>query len=290
MEIESGRDLFGPGESSAFSLLPYLEPGLFLDVGAAAGHNTHSMLRRSPDSRVKAFEPFPGNLPFFLETIGDDGRVELFPNAVSNVTGTHDFHVGSTVAGSEAGWEKMTGYSSVGKLVEGTRPESGEIIQVDTVRIDDVIGEDAVRFMKIDVQGGELSVLQSAQQAMAEGRIDMMLLEYSGDQGIVDFLGRYAPRIYDSDYLLVPTPKRRWYGLKRLAELRNWSVIDEARLSTGRTAFNAWPLQLPKAPDEYAKFLRSENQRIGYVQTDLLVVCGHFREAFELARAKLLGK
>ena len=289
MEIESGRELFGLGERNVYSLLPYVEPGLFLDVGAAAGHATRLMLKNSPNSTVTAFEPFPGNLPFFEKTIGDDKRVALHPNAVSNVTGDHDFHVGSIVTGNENGWESMAGYSSLGRIVDGETRTSGQLIQVQAVRIDDVIGDDHIRFMKIDVQGGELSVLSSAQRAIEENRVDLISAEFAGDQGLIEFLEHYNPSVFDSEYLLIPRARRRWFGAKRGIKSSNWSVFNEARLSTGRLAYKAWPTERPTESHEYAKFLQSANRKIGYVQTDLLIVSRNFQSAFELARSRLLA-
>jgi precorrin-6B methylase 2 len=57
--INSGQSLFGERSTSVYDVLAHLEPGLMLDVGAASGGTTALMLRRSPQSRVIAFEPFP---------------------------------------------------------------------------------------------------------------------------------------------------------------------------------------------------------------------------------------
>jgi len=61
-----------------------------LDVGAAAGSTTRQMLQNSPQSRVIAFEPFPGNFPHFERTIGGDPRVTFVKAAVGPETWTFE--------------------------------------------------------------------------------------------------------------------------------------------------------------------------------------------------------
>ena len=68
MKIRSGRPYFKK-TSSVYQRLANLEPGLMLDVGAAAGHMSRLMLRHSPRSHVIAFEPFPGNWRFLEDTV-----------------------------------------------------------------------------------------------------------------------------------------------------------------------------------------------------------------------------
>ena len=64
-EIFSGRGFFGDNPNAIDQCLKFLPGGLILDLGAAIGSKSQIYRRMSPDSRVFAFEPYPGNWPHF---------------------------------------------------------------------------------------------------------------------------------------------------------------------------------------------------------------------------------
>ena len=70
-EVYSGRFLFDELEHAIYKFVANFEPGLILDVGAAAGYYSAFMVQLSPKSKVLAFEPFPGNWPHFEKRVGD---------------------------------------------------------------------------------------------------------------------------------------------------------------------------------------------------------------------------
>lgn len=288
-QIGSGRQFLEGLRHGIFDVLSELTPGLMLDVGAAAGWMTRVMLSRSPGSRVIAFEPFPGNFPHFEKTVGADPRVTLLKAAVAPGAESGRFFVARTVSGSEPGWEKMLGYSSEGFLIAPGDEREASSIPVDTVRIDDVIGGEHVRFMKIDVQGGELGVLRSAEKAIADGRVDFMFIEYTGDKALVDYLLDRRMQLFDSEYILVPRKPRKklsWrllvYGSRR-ADLSNWDVVGEARTSNGVHVLRAWPRPTTYAQEDFCRFFEEERQRVGTLWTDLIAVAPHFIEQFKAA-------
>jgi len=87
------------------TVLAHLPPGLMLDIGAAAGGITKRMLESSPNSRVIAFEPFPGNYPHFDKIVGNDSRVTLTKAAVAAKAHKGRLFVSATVSGEKAGRE-----------------------------------------------------------------------------------------------------------------------------------------------------------------------------------------
>lgn len=271
--VHSGHLYFAPLKRGVFDLLPYVEPGLMLDVGAAAGIFTSLMVAKSPTSRVVAFEPFPGNVPHFKTTVGDDRRVTLIQKAVSDAIGLSKFFVRSTVAGTEPGWETKAGYSSLGYLVDAANPRASEAIDVETTTIDEVINGEHVRFMKIDVQGGELGVLRSSRRAIASRRLDMIQVEHSGERDVMDFLQDAGFVIYDQEYQLIPTKPEP-------VDFSAWDVRRKFPLSTGRIGLGAWPRSIPREAEAYAAFMTEQRMRIGGVQTDLVCVAPHFHDEF----------
>ena len=287
--ITSWRHYVGGRRIDAYDVLASLRPGLMLDVGAAAGMMTKTMLSRSPQSTVIAFEPFPGNHPHFARIVGDDPRVTLVKAAVGSKVGEQKFLVGRTVTGSEKGWEKFAGYSSAGSLIGDDYGRESESISVSTVGIDDTIGDRHVRFVKIDVQGGEIGVLQSAERAISEHRIDFMLVEFTGHVKLLEYLLERRMTLFDAAYTLVPKRRRSRFSWKAMlygtdrADLTNWDISGTGTLSTGIKALRAWPRATSRTLGEFCLFLKEERRRAGRFWTDLIVVAPHFREEFTTA-------
>lgn len=277
MVIE-GRDISSL-RHGVYDVLAHLKPGLMLDVGAAAGDVTKLMLAKSPASWVLAFEPFGGNLPFFEEALGNDDRVTLHKKAVGREKGTASFVLAPTVSGTEPGWEKRVGYSSGGALKQGDVPKGRSTVEVEVVTIDSLV-DTPVRFLKIDVQGGELGVLQGASRMIDRGQIDIIYCEYSGQDGVLEFLFERKMDVYDTTYLIVPRREED--------ALDDWDVIGTKALSNGRVASLAWPANRPTDIEAYADFIRTQRPKRIVAQTDLVAVRSGFRSKYEKAVAEAM--
>jgi hypothetical protein len=81
--INSGRQLTFLSKYPA-ELIASLESGLMVDIGAATGETTLTARKANPASRVAAYEPFPGNLPYLERAVKDDSMVIVRPVAVSD--------------------------------------------------------------------------------------------------------------------------------------------------------------------------------------------------------------
>lgn len=269
--IFSGRGIFGNRKHAPYDVLAYLEPGLMLDIGASNGYISKLMLKKSPKSTVIAFEPFPGNIPLLRKNAGADERIQIIEKAVSDDERAVPFHVASTVTTPTLNWD--VGYSSLGYIITDKSPaRSGTVISVPTVRVDDAIGSEHVRFMKVDVQGGENSVLRSARRALSEQRIDVMHIEFSGERDVFDILQGHGLMIFDSGYTLIPC--------RTDPDLSSWDITGDIRLSTGRAAYRSWPSSMPTTSAGYLDFLEQETKAIGTVSTDLLCVSPNAWPAF----------
>jgi FkbM family methyltransferase len=279
-EIHSGHVLFGTLQYSVYSLLRHMESGLMLDVGAAAGMITKLMLEVSPTSHVIAFEPFPGNTPHFEKTVGQDSRVTLHKTAVCDQAGDVCFFVSSVVTGNERGWEEHVGYSSLGYVVENSSPKAGTSITVPAITLSEQIKEH-VRFCKIDVQGGEESVIRGATQLIQSHGVDIFYVEF-GDRNepILQFLSELGYIFFDNPYLLIPTRNKPLET--------QWNIEKPVALSTGKEAYYAWPRNAPRPFDDYCAWLHEETKKIGWVQTDMVCVHQSFMPEFLEAIAKSL--
>lgn len=279
-EIFSGRCFFGDNQNAIDQCLKFLPNGLILDLGAAIGSKTAVYKRMSPESRVVAFEPYPGNWPHFEEKFSDDPSVRLIKKAVANVNSVVNFHVGHVVSGTEDNWTKgKAGYSSVGRIVEAP---SEKTMTVPTCRIDDEIQEH-VNFMKLDIQGGEYEALLSASNLFKNHGVDIVFCEFSGDIRVLDFLGNQGYMLMDHEYLVIP-PENNTTS----ENLSDWCAFSELVLSTGRTAYHCWPNVICSHPEQFADFISRNKSKGLYVQTDIVAIHRDFYSKFLRALSAVL--
>ena len=119
--------------------------GVVVEGGAHLGFVTvHAARAVGPDGRVVAFEPNSAVLEVLRENLlvnGVDGRVEVVPRALGDVTGTARFFVRADES----------------SLYEPA--DTAASIEVDVVRGDEVI-QSPVDVVKLDVEGAELAALR----------------------------------------------------------------------------------------------------------------------------------
>lgn len=258
--VNDGRR-FGEHLHAAYDLLGKLPPGLCVDVGAAIGRTAQRMLDRSPESRVLAYEPLAGNRTYFEERIGDDSRVTLRPVAVADRAGSGRLAVPPVLA------TDMPGYSPLGHLAAG-----GEV-PVEIVTLDSEIDE-PVRFLKIDVQGGELGVLKGAERLIAGPGIDLIHVEFNGAPGVLRFLRTHGYVLFDGPYMAWPTRRyfRNWLRSRREWVLPDWRVIEQGMLSTGSRMAQVWPHVPVRGFALYCGWFFANRVLRSGLQTDLLCV------------------
>lgn len=132
------------------------------DIGANVGYVSLSLAKRvGPHGRVIAFEPIPQNIEAFRKNIAVNGidNVQLREVAASD-------HAGNAVI-------RMAENSSTASLVWHRNNPSATEFSIDTVCIDELVerGDFAYpKFVKIDVEGAEGSVLQGMRRTIAAAR------------------------------------------------------------------------------------------------------------------------
>lgn len=276
--INSGRHL-NPRPNMVYETLRYMPPGLLIDVGAAAGGFTKVMAARSPESSIVAFEPFPGNWPLLEKASAPLPHVTVDRRAASDRNGEGRLFVSQVVSGHEKGWAGKEGYSSAGTLVDSDDSRFGAGLEVETVRLDEVFHE-TVRFLKIDVQGGEPAVLRGAEGIVNGPGIDFMWVEFSGDQAVLDYVHEHGYVVFDSQYLLVPRTTS--------PNDDEWKVLGTKNLSNGKEAFLAWPREYPRSPENYCAWFREKRAEF-IIQTDLTVVRKSFLATYLAAAAAAIA-
>ncbi len=135
---------------------------LALDVGANVGYFSSLLGRRA--GRVVAFEPHPLLVGRLRANVARwPGRIEVMQAAASSGPGV-------ALLGEPQGFGVNAGIAAIG--VDGARS-----FEVETVALDEVVGDAAVGVCKIDVEGHEAAVLEGLSAALAAGRIRDLFFE-----------------------------------------------------------------------------------------------------------------
>jgi FkbM family methyltransferase len=155
-------------DSVMAAIRPHIRPdAVCLDVGANIGLYSLGLSHLAPQGKVYAFEPSPsayGHLQSNLATNGAT-NVDACHLAVSDSVGTvrfHDFSFFS--AGSFS--------SDEGSLLS-SESYGSQSFEAATTTLDDFVadhGLDRVDFVKVDVEGAEMSVLAGAEKMLATYR------------------------------------------------------------------------------------------------------------------------
>jgi len=159
-----------------------------LDVGANLGLFTFFLSRYS--RHVHAFEPNP--LPLRVLRYVADQNVTIHQVALSNQTGEAKL----VIPKGRKGW------SSNGASVEYDK-DQGYLLRVPSSRIDD-LGYKDIGFIKIDVEGHEMSVLEGARETLSRDRPNLFVeneFSHAGD-GVQDVFDMMESLDYDGFALI----------------------------------------------------------------------------------------
>lgn len=279
--VNSGRELAFLSKYP-FDLIAGLAPGLIVDVGAATAETTLAARKANPASRVIAYEPFPGNLPYLEKAVKDDPMVTVRPVAVSDYQGSGTLFLPSIIKGVDPRWTRVAGSSRVGKLNPFPFRKAVAKVEVPVIRLDNEIREH-VRFLKIDIQVGEFHVLNGARDLISQYGIDLIYVEFRGDLRLLRFLDRAGYTIIDCAYMA--WPHRRYFRNLLRAKpdwtIPNWDVLRTGNLSTGHRSRHVWPRVPVRSFAGYCAWFYFERVFVTGLQTDLLCVHRSFLDEFE---------
>lgn len=200
----------------------------FIDIGARDGLPTY-WETIGPLLEVMAFEPDAAEAGRLTASLGRSGaHVDVIPSAVWNTAGRQTLHLTRSPGCSSLYRPRA---SFLAEFPDARRFEIVSAEEVDTVLLDSVVGtERAVRFIKIDAQGGALNILGGARQTLAGTlglEVELELAPMYDEEplfGDVDsFLRSQAFELVD----LRPTYWRREAG-RRTAGTRGQLVFADA--------------------------------------------------------------
>lgn len=156
---------------------PHIRPGsIAIDCGANIGLHSLAMLFSQPAlARLLAFEPNPEIFSVLAENVAGHPKIELINKGVSNASGT-------MLAPSIAEWENPAGamlqnkkglmqrlFGKPDPKVFREKDYHNGGYQVDVVSLDSM-NLTNVSFIKIDVEGHEMSVIEGAATLLSEQR------------------------------------------------------------------------------------------------------------------------
>ena len=150
-------------ERKDFAMLSHLvSPGATVfDVGANIGWYTVHLAARDRSARVLAFEPVPATFAFLESNIRLNalGNAHAFPVGVAAESGTQLLYVDARIAGAAS-------------AAPSTPAAELDAQPCRMTTLDDVTREQGVSIdmLKIDVEGGELGVLQGGLRSISEGK------------------------------------------------------------------------------------------------------------------------
>lgn len=114
--------------------------------------------------RVYAFEPDRGNYSVCEKRLGDAKNIELIQAALWNQKGVLNFN--------------ETGWGDAGICAKGE-------YQVQTVALDEMMIEEKITFIKMDIEGAELSALQGAESIIVRDKPNLAICIYHKDEDLI---------------------------------------------------------------------------------------------------------
>jgi FkbM family methyltransferase len=157
VEFVWGRQLKGGDLAAALTDRFVGSGAVTVDVGASWGLFSYHLARKVGGSgTVFSYEPHPANRAVLGKLAKARPNVHFRPVAVSDVAGSADMQV--PVFGNR----HVTAQSSIAHGFDGQQGVRVQKVSVPTVRLDDEVGDRHIDFIKIDVEGHEISVLRGA--------------------------------------------------------------------------------------------------------------------------------
>lgn len=183
-----------------------------IDIGCHKGEVLDLILEAAPKGYHYGFEPIPDMYKALLEKYANTS-CKIFDIALSNEKGATQFNY---VISNPA-------YSGLRKRNYDRSKESDTQITVNTDKLDNIIPSSVkISLIKIDVEGGELGVLEGARELLKR---DRPVLIFEHGLGASEFYGAGPEKIFDllSSCGLKISLMKNWLNNDPALDLRSFS-------------------------------------------------------------------
>ena len=140
---------------------------LIIDCGSNVGMSVLYFKKLFPECRVLAVEPDPEAFRMLQRNVSDNRwqNVTLYNSAVAGTDGTIDLYVSS---------------ENPGDLGTSTIPQEHlpQRLVVPSICLSTLIGDKEVDFLKLDIEGSEMEVIEELERSGALRRVRRMVIEY----------------------------------------------------------------------------------------------------------------
>ncbi|MBS0585397.1 MAG: FkbM family methyltransferase [Verrucomicrobia bacterium] len=164
--FEGAGEEFQKQQLDLISLFLPQDP-IILEIGAYCGAETVSLATKWPLGTVIAFEPNPSVYPKLMSSTQGFYNIETYNLAASNITGEAPFYICHGTHGKDPSFEHAS--SLLPPSNEMRVHYEGPVITVPTTLLDTWCKENLIQkvdFMRLDLQGAELQVLQSSPEIL----------------------------------------------------------------------------------------------------------------------------
>lgn len=189
-------DLESNGERWLCEVLAALRPGVVLDVGANQGDWARQVRLAAPTAEVWSFEPLPEPFTALESLAASDARLHAVNCALSDRAGELEL------------WRSEHHDTLTSAVHPGT---AGALsLHVDCRTGDEVVetfGIDRIDFLKIDVEGHEMEVLEGFDSTISAGRVDVVQFEFTmwaakARRWLADYVEWFEARGYQTGKLM----------------------------------------------------------------------------------------
>ena len=183
MNFGGGSNVFTSGEFATMNILRdnigvRNEPVIF-DVGANIGNYTALLMTVFPNAQIHSFEPAKETFSNLQKNIAPNlarysGKVQLNNFGLSDSPTKATLHYDQLNSGIASLYNRQLDYFGI----DYSKSETVELSTLDNYCAENNI--DRIDFLKMDVEGHELSVLKGSAKMLAESRIDNIQIEFGG--------------------------------------------------------------------------------------------------------------
>lgn len=139
-----------------------------IDAGSNIGVSALYFAQTYPDAHIDCFEPNPEAISFLKQNMQAFKNVAVHQYALGNTEGTLEFFVDADIRASSIA-------SAANLLISKNRPSRP--ISVNMKRLSSFIDE-PIDILKLDIEGGEMAVLEDLVQTGAIHKVQNLLLEF----------------------------------------------------------------------------------------------------------------